>query len=290
MGMLIAMVPTEVRAQTTAPRPSDDPTTSALRINVYICASPTASVTPWRQTISRAIGRAISSPRGVRARIMGDARCGSEAVEFACKAGVYDQAGRVLTCSPDTLLQLIRVAAWYALRSSESPTDDYESFRLRQPSPLTLKAFAASAPGKSDAGFEAGLDQLRAEAETAEGRPGSRNGRVFQAILNLTLAAVFGHEASHVETDTPYCAITDKSRVEDLGLWAVLLRVATSDELYKPASLVTDEVRADRCATRRIHLEVAMLATGTITVVDGGLNPHLSGGRALDAVHQRQSG
>src|SRR5260370_1121981 len=71
LGLLAAMVPGMVRAQGMAPSSSDDPMASALRVNVYICVSPTASITPWRQTISRAIARAISSPRGVRARIMG---------------------------------------------------------------------------------------------------------------------------------------------------------------------------------------------------------------------------
>ncbi len=265
LGLMVTMLPVAVRAQGTTSRSADDPMAAALRINVYICLSPTASVTSWRQTISGAIARAISSPPGVRGRIMGEAQCGAESVEFACRAGVYDQAGRVLNCSPDTLLQLIRVAGWYALQHSASENEDYEAFRMRQPSPLTPKAFAASAASRSDADFEAGLARLQAEAEAAGGQPSSQTGQVFQAILNLTLAAVFGHEASHVETEAPYCAITNPSRVEQSGLWAVLLRVATSDELYKPESLVTDEVRADRCATRRIRLEVGALAAGTLT-------------------------
>ena len=36
---------------------------------------------------------------------LGEAHCGAETVEFACTARVYDQGGRVLTCSPDTLLR-----------------------------------------------------------------------------------------------------------------------------------------------------------------------------------------
>jgi hypothetical protein len=235
------------------------------RINVYICDSQRVSITPWRQTLVRVIGRALASTRGTRSRIMGEAKCGAQAVEFACTAGVYDQGGRVLMCSPETLLQFVRVSAWYALQHSDRPGEDYESFRSRQPAPLGMAAFTAAAPAHGDSALDAKIEQLRNVMEANGGASPSQGlERLFQAILDLTFAAMFGHEASHVETRPPFCAITEPSRMEDSGLWSVLLRVSSSDELYKPSAPTPGEVAADRCASRRIRLERSVLSAGPL--------------------------
>ena len=197
---------------------------------------------------------------------MGEAQCGTEAVEFACTGGVYDQGGPVLICSPDTLMRLIRVSAWYAIRHGEHADEDYEAFRGRHPTNIGLRAFTASAPAKGDTALDSSIDQLRTEIEA--GRAESRTARIFQAILGFVFAAVLGHEASHLEAGPPFCAIADRSRVEESGLWSVLLRVSSSDELYRPSYPVSAEVAADRCASRRIRLETAVLKTGPLSAGD----------------------
>jgi hypothetical protein len=200
---------------------------------------------------------------------MGEARCGAEAVDFACTSGVYDRGGRVLVCSPETLLRLIRVSAWYALKHDEHPDEDYEAFRARQASPLGVKAFAASAPGSGHAALDGNIERLRTVLEVSGGsQPEGRSERIIQAILDLAFAAIFGHEASHLEAGPPYCAIEGRSRIEESGLWSVLLRVTTSGELYKPSSPVSGEIVADRCASRRIRLARALLESGPVTAGD----------------------
>jgi hypothetical protein len=236
---------------------------------VYICDATPGIVTPWRQTVSRAIARAIASPRRTRARVMGEARCGANKVEFACSAGVYDKGGRTLICSADTLLLLMRVSAWYALKHGEAAGESYEAFRNRQPQPLGLGAFRSAAPGKGDTAFESSVEALRREVEAGGDQgPGSATAKVFQAVLGMTFAAIFGHEASHLEEGPPFCAIAEQSRVEESALWTVLLRVNASDELYKRNDAVREEVVADRCATRRIRYERASLQSGTLSAND----------------------
>jgi hypothetical protein len=196
---------------------------------------------------------------------MGEARCGVDQVEFACIAGIYDKGGRVLTCSAETMLRLLRVSAWYAMRH----WDDYETFRTRNPTPLGLSAFQASARGTADATFEQNLEALRSTMEASGANPpDDRVGRILQSMLNLEFAAIFGHEGSHLEEAPPYCAISEQSRAEESGLWSILMRVSASDELFKRASPVAAEVAADRCAMRRIRLERSVLAVGPLSTLD----------------------
>jgi hypothetical protein len=158
------------------------------------------------------------------------------------------------------------VSAWYAIKHGERPNEDYEAFRGREPSPLGMKAFMASAPSGADPAFDAAVERLRTEAEAAgEGGSESVAASTFRAILDMAFAAMFGHEASHLEVGPPYCAVSDRSRVEESGIWAVLLRVSSSDELYKPSSPVAGEVAADRCASRRIRLQRAVLSAGPLS-------------------------
>lgn len=235
------------------------------RISLYICASARALETPWRQTVVRSAGRALSGPDGVRARIMGEAQCGAHAVEFACTGGIYDTGGRVLICSPDTLLSLVRLSAWYALAQSESPADDYEAFRLRQASPLGVAALRASnAPA-----FRSALDGLRQASESAgAGYPEDGTALLFQSILDMVFAAILGHEASHIEDAPPFCSLAAPSRAEEARLWALLVRVNASGELFAPGQPDVGEVAADRCALRRIRVARAALEAGRLSARD----------------------
>ena len=69
-------------------------------IIAYICKAPTASVEPWKNTVSRAIARALATSDGAHVSVRGEAECGSTAVEIACVAEVYEEAGPILSCSP----------------------------------------------------------------------------------------------------------------------------------------------------------------------------------------------
>jgi hypothetical protein len=173
------------------------------------------------------------------ASVRGEAECGSAAVEIACVAGVYDKAGPILSCSPDTLSRLIAVAAWYALEHAAEPGEDYEAFRLRHPSRLGLTAFQSSGSADGTGPYAEGLASLRSESElVAPNVTRISVGGIFDSILALTFAAIIGHESSHLETTPPFCAIEQRSRLEEMGTRDVLFRVETSGELYEAGNPV----------------------------------------------------
>lgn len=265
--MLLSFLVTSGVRATDGPVPSVN-TALSDRTNVYVCDAGPNSIAPWHHLLARAIAHALASGRTTGARIMTEARCGAQVVEFACTAGVYDRGGRVLVCSQDTLLRLLRAFAWYAVRHAERPDEDYEAFRDRLPAHLGASAFSQSGPGRSDPAMERDIVKVMAEGENVATDEPSREERVFQAVTNMTFAAMFGHEASHLESAPPYCAIDERSRTEDSGLWKVLLRVAFSDELYKASSPNQGEIAADRCAARRVRFERSVLEMGSLSPTD----------------------
>lgn len=238
------------------------------QIITYICKSPTASITPWKNTVTRAIAFGLARPAGVKGQVRGEAECGEQTVEFACTGGVYDKGGPILICSADTLLLLLKVSAWYAIEHRLDPEEDYEVFRNRHEPRLGLVAFKAVSNSDLDDAFTMSLDSLRRQSEAGAVAVGQRRHVVFEGILNLVYAALIGHESAHIATAPPYCAITSQSRVEKTGLWAVLLRIAGSGELYKNQVPVVGELTADRCATRRIQVARGVLEKGTLSVND----------------------
>lgn len=237
-------------------------------IQAYICKSDTASVDDWRTTITRLIGRAFATENGRRGRVMGQAECGVMSVEVACNAGVYDQGGPVMTCSPDTFLKLLRAGAWYTILYVQDDSSDYEAFRMSLPSRLGVTAFEVSAPGR-DAGLDAAIEQLRDEVEAIPaGGTGGRAAEIFLAIESLVFAALIGHESAHMETSPPYCGLDTPSRLEESGLWTVVSRVSTSDEFFQPQNPDVGELRADRCGARRVRLARDVIEAGTLSAAD----------------------
>ena len=89
------------------------------------------------------------------------------------------------------------------------------------------------------------------EQVTAETRP---RRALFDAILDLALASVFGHEASHMEMGKPFCPIAEPGRGEEGGLLNVIVRIQGSGELFAKREVLQGEVTAGRCAARRVRL------------------------------------
>jgi hypothetical protein len=215
--------------------------------------------------VSRAIARALARSEGAHISIRGEAQCGIAAVEIACVAGVYDKVGPVLLCSPYTLSRIVTAAAWYTTEHAADPGEDYESFRLRHPSHLGLASLQASKSLDEGRSQTTAIEALRKESEQAEsGEAPTAASSIFEAILTLTFAAIIGHESSHLETVPPFCAVEQRSRLEENGTWDVLLRVEMSGELFQAGSPVREEVVADRCAMRRIRLARSAIDSGPL--------------------------
>lgn len=190
---------------------------------------------------------------------MGDADCRERVPETACTAGIYDQGGRVLICSARTLMKILRMASWYSLTHAARSGESYDDFRSRRPASFELSLFRSELKAEMDPGIdEAALEQLRIAAEQdANATPETRT---FAGILDLVLAGIIGHEASHLTTSKPFCAHLDLTRLESEGVFDVIRRVQGSGELFAAASPVKEEVTADRCAARSLNWAAERLA------------------------------
>lgn len=225
-------------------------------VSVYICKdSPTRKSS---QTLIRGIAAALATEKGAKGRIMGEADCGAQVPETACTAGIYDRGGRVLICSARTLTQIMRISAWYSLTHAARPNENYDDFRSRLPPRIELSLFRSNLAAGSDPGLdEAALEQLRTAAE--QDPAATSDARIFVAILDLVLAGIIGHEASHLTISKPFCDHDGPGRLEKEGVFDVIRRVQGSNELFAPAFPVKEEVAADRCAARALNRAAARL-------------------------------
>jgi hypothetical protein len=235
-------------------------------VTVVICQGP-VDIAAWRGVVGPALARPLAAADVTGVDVKGAAACPSLIrVETACVAGVYDEAGRVVTCAPQSLLMLTRAAAWYALarRSNES----YESLRLRTADPIDETAFHFADGQTPDTALEPLVSSLP-HSEVTPAR--DEAGRTFLMTLDLVFAAVFGHEDGHLYEQAPFCGVAAPSRVEASGLYAVLLRVESSGELFKVGDLSPEEYRADRCATRRLREAIDRYTRQTPAAEQGDL-------------------
>jgi hypothetical protein len=219
-------------------------------VKVAICQM-AVDLGPWMGIIGPALARPLAADDVSGVEIKRGVACGALHVETACFAGVLDGSGKGIACSPQSLLQLVRSSAWYALMRRRG--EGYESFRLRMPDPVNVAAFHFADGSTADATLEA---RLAALPHTEEMLAGDEAARTFMITLNLVFAAVFGHEDSHLYEKTPYCGLSELSDVEASGLYRAIGRVQSSGELFKSNDPSPAEVNADRCATRRIKESV----------------------------------
>jgi hypothetical protein len=221
---------------------------------VALCKMGT-DLSPWSRIIEPALARPLAAEDVSTVQIKRDVDCGPLLLETACSAGVLDGGGKGIACSPRTLLQLVRAAAWYALERRDG--EAYETFRRRGPAPINAAAIHFADGSAPDAALEARLASLPL---TDDSLPQDQAGRVFLVTVNLVYAAVFGHEDGHLYERAPFCGRAAASHVESAGLYAALGRVQSSGELFKPADPSPAEFTADRCATRRIRESIERYA------------------------------
>ncbi len=203
---------------------------------------------PWTRLIEPALARPLAARGGTDLRIKSQFPCGALHVETACFAGVLDDGGKGIACSPVSLVQLVRASAWYALQRGDG--EAYEPFRLHGPKPINVAALHFADGSSANAALEARLDSL---PHTDEAMPTDQTGRTFLITVNLVYAAILGHEDGHLYEHAPFCGLTTTSREEESGFFAALIRVQSSGELFKPNDPSPAELTADRCATRRIR-------------------------------------
>lgn len=79
----------------------------------------------------------------------------------------------------------------------------------------------------------------------------NNNAALFQTIVNYNMAALIGHEISHVFDNV--CPIKTSARTEESGLFKKVVNEQQIGELFCPWFPAIEEVWADRCALRHIR-------------------------------------
>ena len=242
IALALTWAPAAAQQQPTAGRAGPD------RI-VMLCNTADGAPGPWRDTLVLAIVRAFAILNTTRTQVRGDVDCPPTEAEIFCSAGVFEGLGPSAICNPRGLIRLSRATAWYAAQWRRGET--YDAFRNARGEKISLLALAF-ADGRSDVPSPDQL-QLFIRPATSLTEADRERRAMFDAILDLTLAAVFGHEAAHMETKPPYCPVTEASSAE-ASILVIVKRVQLSDELFVHRDMVQGESTADRCATRRVRL------------------------------------
>lgn len=135
--------------------------------------------------------------------------------------------------------------------------EPYEIFR-RVNHQAVRSAFLYADGALDDPEADEFVDQLRRAEATSDSD--NRSGTalefesvvaLYQAIVDLNMAALIGHEVAHLFDDK--CPLSTTSAAETSGLFDSTVTQQLGGQLFCPRFPVIEEVKADRCALRHIH-------------------------------------
>jgi len=203
-------------------------------------------------TVSSAVKRAVlpaANGKNVGYRVV---PCEGVIADASCFA-----QEKVLVCRASVVERILRSAAWAALAYEGSGAITYDTFRLRVPR-WNVEAVRYADGARPDEGVDKASVPLRdayrdyqnANASTAAVTL-TRTELLFTAVVDYALAALIGHELSHVTGER--CSIPEKARVEETGLVSRLTSLHQTGELFCPRNPSPEEVRADVCGMRHIQ-------------------------------------
>ena len=212
-------------------------------------------------TVSAAVKRAVlpaASGKKVGYRVVPCEGVISDASCFAQE--------KVLVCRASVIERILRSAAWAAVAYKRSGASTYDTFRLRAPR-WNVEAVRYADGAQKDEGVDKASVPLRdayrnyqgANVSTAAGAL-TRTELLFTAIVDYTLAALIGHELSHVTGER--CPVPEKARVEETGLVSRLTSLHQTGELFCPRNPSPEEVRADVCGMRHIQRVTVSFTSG----------------------------
>jgi hypothetical protein len=240
----------------------------SIDFGVALCLDPN-SPQAVDATVSAAVRRAVApaaNGKKVGYRVLPCQGAISDASCFAQE--------KVLVCRTSVIERILRLAAWAALAYERSGKSSYDAFRLQVPR-WSVEAVRYADGAKPDAGLDKASKPLR-EAYRRYQSSGAATGAValtksellFTALVDFTLAALIGHELSHVAGER--CPIQDRARVEESGLISRLISLHQTGELFCLRSPSPEEVRADVCGMR--HIQRAEVSFGSSNADDGTMH------------------
>lgn len=167
-------------------------------------------------------------------------------------------------CRATALDRAIRSSAFLLQKYVDDQMPTYEVFRLNHPE-LIVKAFQYADAMLEDRKAEEWRKALwQVESDQIRGVPESDSKVVqfvplHQAIIDLTLAALVGHEIAH--TKNGLCPVQEISRAEESGLWKKLIKDEQTGEIFTSAAPNLDELQADQCGLRYVRRALDRLFT-----------------------------
>lgn len=227
---------------------------SADTLSIYIChESDGEKYSGWRQSSLFEIARTLKNDESELRLEVHYAVCNSTMPDSSC-------SGRpgAMFCRQAALDRISFAAAWLVQAHHRMGRPGYEAFRRALPRAV-LTAFRAADGTFEDSKAADWIDGIRGRAELRASGNNPRNmddnyaalDMIHNRIVAYNLAALIGHEASHVFKET--CPVTTRSAVEDRGLLDRIVALQTGKELFCPRFPDANEMRADRCAVRHIH-------------------------------------
>ena len=207
----------------------------------------------WNRNGLLALGRALGP--SMKEKTIGVKRepCAQRMPDAACFGGP-----RVLICRNDTLKRVLHASAWLTARYALAGGPDYETFRRSAPRAVA-QAFRFAEGGLEDSEANTIIEAIGRHERIPDGAPGSVQANkpigpltaLYQRIVDYNMAALIGHEVSHVFGET--CPLQAPSRAEQSGIFSRVQKLQLSGELFCKAFPVVEEIKADLCALRHIR-------------------------------------
>lgn len=177
------------------------------------------------------------------ANVIGDATCVAEA--------------RLLICRAAAIERVQRAASWVAKRYGDVQPISYDDFRMgnnRWNVTAIRYADGLVADGTLDAAlsrFKQRYDAHQSSGPSADASKLTPADLVYVATVDYVLAALIGHELSHVMGER--CPLEQMAHTEELGLTGLFMALHQSGELFCPRPPSLEEVRADMCGLRHVR-------------------------------------
>jgi len=179
----------------------------------------------------------------------------------------------VLFCRSAALKRILVASAWMTASFVITGGEHYDRYvrTLERPVKGAFRYADGAYENHDIAEIIDGIRQIEgAEATGNDSLPDSEFSPFvpfYQAIADINLAALIGHEVAHAFDDT--CPLTSKSNMEQSGLFSLIVQQQLSDRLFCPRFPVVEEVKADRCALR--HLSHIGQETSHSLATDDGI-------------------
>jgi hypothetical protein len=187
--------------------------------------------------LKSAVARAMALNPKVRHIGVRTESCAQRMPDAAC----FGVEGGVM-CRISAIQRAFRAASWTVAKYALAGGPGYEPFRRALPRGVGY-AFQYADGARAEPEVDLWLQEHIAEAGYSA---------VRDALVDVSLAALIGHEMAHTEPNDT-CAIQTKAFVESSGLFSQLIKNEQSGEIFSAHNPSVAEVKGDACGLRHVY-------------------------------------